>query len=68
MGNNADWLTQADFKDNFHLIFSAKNKTVYAITFLKLLARLKEISKVISVGVEGEKFSKRRRHDALLVF
>ena len=29
--------------------------------------RLKEISKVISVGVEGKKFSKRRRHDVLVL-
>ena len=35
---------------------------------MKLLARLKEILKVISVGVEDKKFSKRRRHDVLLVF
>ena len=35
---------------------------------MKLLVRLKEISKVISVGVEDKKFSKRRRYDVLLVF
>ena len=29
--------------------------------------RLKEISKVFSVGVEGQKFSKRRRHYVLLL-
>ena len=29
--------------------------------------RLREISKVISVGVEDKKFSKRQRHDVLLV-
>ena len=34
---------------------------------IQLPSRLKEISKVISVGVEGKKFSKRRRHDVLLV-
>ena len=31
------------------------------------LARLKEISKVISVSVEGKKCSKRRRHDVLVL-
>ena len=29
--------------------------------------RLKEISKVFSVGVEGEKFSKRWRHNVLVL-
>ena len=29
--------------------------------------RLKEISKVFSVGVESQKFSKRRRHDVLVL-
>ena len=32
-----------------------------------LLARLRKISKIISVGVEGTKSSKRRRHGVLLV-
>ena len=29
--------------------------------------RLKEISKVFSVGEEGQKFSTRRRHNALVL-
>ena len=29
--------------------------------------RLKEISKVFSVGIEGQKFLKRRRHDVLVL-
>ena len=53
----------ADLKKSFYpLIFSAKNKNSQ-----HNLARLREISKVISVGVQGKKFSKKRRHDVLLV-
>ena len=53
----------ADLKKSFYpLIFSGKNKNSQ-----HNLARLREISKVISVGVQGKKFSKKRRHDVLLV-
>ena len=53
----------ADLKKSFYpLFFSAKNKNSQ-----HNLARLREISKVISVGVQGKKFSKKRRHDVLLV-
>ena len=38
-----------------------------SMQIFQLLVRLSEISKVISVGVKGKKFSKRRRHDVLLV-
>ena len=56
----------ADLKNSFYLlIFSAKNKSLH--NHIGLLARLNEISKVVSVGVEGKKFSKRRQHDVLLV-
>ena len=34
---------------------------------IQLPSRLKEISKVISVGVEGKKFLKRRRHNVLVL-
>ena len=37
------------------------------MAILRVADTLREISKVISVGVEGKKFSKRRRHDVLLV-
>ena len=49
-------------KSFYPLNFSAKNKNSQ-----HNLARLREISKVISVGVEGKKFLKRRQHDVLLV-
>ena len=34
---------------------------------IQLPSRLKEISKVISVGVEGKKFLKRRQHNVLVL-
>ena len=34
---------------------------------IQLPSRLKEISKVISVGIEGKKFLKRRRHNVVVL-
>ena len=58
----------ADLKNSLYfLIISTKNKTVSTPNHITLLARLKEISKVISVGVDGKKFSKKRRHDVVVL-
>ena len=48
----------ADLKNHlYRLIFSTKSKTV-STNHIQLLMRLKEISKVFSVGIEGQKFWK----------
>ena len=44
--------------ENRFYLLSTKDKTVSTVTFLKFLARIKEILKVISVGVEGKSFRK----------
>ena len=57
----------ADLKNHlYRLIFSTKSKTV-STNHIQLLMRVKEISKVFSVGIEGQKFLKRRRHDVLVL-
>ena len=57
----------ADLKNHlYRLIFSTKSKTV-STNHIQLLMRLKEILKVFPVGIEGQKFLKRRRHDVLVL-
>ena len=57
----------ADLKNHlYRLIFSTESKTV-STNHIQLLMRLKEISKVFSVGIEGQKFFKRRQHDVLVL-
>ena len=45
--------------ENSFYLLSTKDKTVSTVTFLKFLARIKKILKVISVGVEGKSFRKK---------
>ena len=57
----------ADLKNHlYRLIFSTKSKTV-STNHIQLLMRLKEIPQVFSVGIEGQKFLKRWRHDVLVL-